>query len=102
MPDSLWPRWFVPLLLSALIAGCSRDPVPAPVAPAPPSASRVDAAALASLGRDLFFDASLSSPPGQSCASCHDPRWAFSTPRDRMNAGMAPGAEAESASPRER
>jgi cytochrome c peroxidase len=93
MPDSLWPRWFAPLLLSALIAGCSRDPVPAPVAPAPPSASRVDAAALASLGRDLFFDASLSSPPGQSCASCHDPRWAFSTPRDRMNAGMAPGAD---------
>jgi cytochrome c peroxidase len=30
------------------------------------------------LGRALFSDASLSVPPGTSCASCHDPRRAFS------------------------
>lgn len=24
------------------------------------------------LGKQLFFDTNLSSPPGQSCASCHD------------------------------
>jgi len=34
--------------------------------------------ALARLGEALFFDPSLSEPPGTSCASCHDPRRAFS------------------------
>jgi len=26
------------------------------------------------LGKKLFFDTNLSSPPGQSCAACHDPK----------------------------
>jgi cytochrome c peroxidase len=30
------------------------------------------------VGRQIFFDESLSTPPGTSCASCHDPRRAFS------------------------
>jgi cytochrome c peroxidase len=30
------------------------------------------------LGRQLFFDETLSEPHGTSCASCHDPRHAFS------------------------
>jgi cytochrome c peroxidase len=29
--------------------------------------------ARAEFGRLLFFDATLSEPAGQSCASCHDP-----------------------------
>ncbi len=32
------------------------------------------------LGRALFFDSTLSEPAGQSCASCHDPAFAFSDP----------------------
>jgi len=36
-------------------------------APAPLDDARV------ALGRRIFFDASLSEPPGTSCASCHDP-----------------------------
>lgn len=32
------------------------------------------------LGREIFFDAGLSSPPGQSCATCHDPNRGFSDP----------------------
>ncbi len=32
------------------------------------------------LGRRLFFEESLSFPPGQSCASCHDPKLAFASP----------------------
>ncbi|WP_082053987.1 cytochrome-c peroxidase [Methyloterricola oryzae] len=32
------------------------------------------------LGRRIFFDTSLSSPPGQACSSCHDPAFAFSDP----------------------
>lgn len=32
------------------------------------------------LGRRLFFEESLSTPVGQSCATCHDPATAFSNP----------------------
>lgn len=32
------------------------------------------------LGRRIFFDTGLSSPPGQACSSCHDPAFAFSDP----------------------
>ncbi len=32
------------------------------------------------LGKLLFFDESLSTPPGQSCSSCHDPNVAFADP----------------------
>jgi len=35
---------------------------------------------MAALGRALFFDTNLSSPPGQACASCHDPDRAFTDP----------------------
>jgi cytochrome c peroxidase len=37
-----------------------------------------DVPALRALGRAIFFDGALSEPPGTSCASCHDPRRAFS------------------------
>jgi cytochrome c peroxidase len=33
--------------------------------------------ARASLGRTIFFDGSLSEPPGMSCATCHDPARGF-------------------------
>src|SRR6185437_10490829 len=46
-------------------------PAPPPKAPAQPT-PRED------LGRRIFFDKGLSTPPGTSCASCHDPRLAFS------------------------
>ena len=36
------------------------------------------------LGRQLFFDTNLSSPAGQSCASCHEPRRAFTDPDKRI------------------
>jgi hypothetical protein len=32
------------------------------------------------LGKLLFFDENLSTPPGQSCAFCHDPKIAFADP----------------------
>ncbi|MEQ1527684.1 MAG: cytochrome c peroxidase [Methylococcales bacterium] len=34
----------------------------------------------AQLGRQLFFDTNLSSPPGQACASCHNPNTFFVDP----------------------
>lgn len=38
---------------------------------------------LTRLGEELFFDEGLSSPAGQSCASCHAPGSAFTDPQQR-------------------
>ena len=44
------------------------------------------------LGRKLFFDASLSNPSGQSCASCHAQNNAFADPQLRaVSAGAGHG-----------
>lgn len=45
------------------------------------------------LGLRLFFDASLSEPAGQSCASCHDPARAF-TGNNGSTLGVALGSRA--------
>ncbi len=68
-----------PLLLAALavvgtcglIAGRAAVPVSAP-APAD--------AAIADLGKKLFFDPSLSASGRQSCSSCHSPSYAYGPP----------------------
>jgi cytochrome c peroxidase len=46
------------------------------------------------LGRMLFFDTNLSSPPGQACAACHAPAVGFTGPDSMTNAMTAvyPGA----------
>lgn len=46
------------------------------------------------LGKNLFFDSNLSTPPGQSCAACHAPETGFTGPTSAINAGIAvyPGA----------
>lgn len=46
------------------------------------------------LGKQIFFDENLSSPSGQSCATCHDPAWGFTGPLGDINASEAvyPGA----------
>jgi cytochrome c peroxidase len=48
----------------------------------------------AMLGRQLFFDTTLSTPPGQACSSCHDPATGFRIPDSRVNLnyGVAVGA----------
>ena len=38
------------------------------------------------LGKALFFDTNLSSPPGQSCAACHAPEVGFTGPDSMLNA----------------
>jgi cytochrome c peroxidase len=40
------------------------------------------AAAMTDIGRELFFDASLSASGKVACVSCHDPRRAFGPPND--------------------
>lgn len=42
------------------------------------------------LGKAIFFDANLSTPPGVSCATCHDPAVAFADPRP--GAGTSQGS----------
>jgi len=41
------------------------------------------------LGKALFFDSNLSTPPGQSCAACHAPEVGFTGPDSAINAGQA-------------
>ena len=64
------------------------------------SASGIDAAELSpleQLGKQIFFDKNLSSPAGQSCASCHAPEVGFTGPDSNVNLktavyqGAAPG-----------
>src|SRR5262245_60846915 len=45
--------------------------------------------ALANLGRDLFFDTSISASGKTSCASCHLPQlgWAVTEPKSRNDSG---------------
>jgi len=49
---------------------------------------------LEELGKNLFFDSNLSTPPGQPCAACHAPSVGFTGPLSEINAGgsVYPGA----------
>jgi cytochrome c peroxidase len=65
---------------------------------AAPALARPDGLApLEELGRRLLFDAGLSTPPGQSCATCHDPAAGWTGPDSEQNYDTAvyPGAVAE-------
>ena len=46
------------------------------------------------LGKQIFFDKNLSDPPGQSCASCHDPAagWIGESSEINAHAAVYPGA----------
>jgi cytochrome c peroxidase len=53
-----------------------------------------DLSPLEHLGKQIFFDKNLSSPAGQSCASCHAPEVGFTGPDSAVNlkTGVYPGA----------
>lgn len=94
-----WHRAAAVLLVASLVGlglhGCEGSaaassvaiavaPAPEPALPAQRGAAYnvdprhpVSAAALAALGRDLFFDASLSASAKTACATCHDPAHAY-------------------------
>ncbi len=69
-------------MLGILMAGTACAAATAPSGPGPPPSSvqAPSAAGLAQLGRLMFFDASLSASGRQSCATCHDPRYAYGPP----------------------
>ncbi len=56
--------------------------------------SVMDLSLVETLGKAIFFDTNLSTPPGQSCASCHDPVVGFTVPDSGINAlgAVEPGA----------
>lgn len=63
---------------SLLIDSCKKDVVPIAT-----PAMKVQ------LGKNLFFDKTLSNPSGQSCSSCHSPGTGFSDPNHNIT---SPGA----------
>jgi cytochrome c peroxidase len=84
-----WRRTAVPVLSAALVLSvvlCRQGACAAADNLAPfyanTFANPPSAAAMAALGRQLFFDKSLSASGKISCASCHDPRRAFGPPND--------------------
>ena len=64
-------------LISFLTLSCSSQEITLDKNPNNLSASQ-------QLGKDIFFDARLSSPAGQSCASCHSPQHGFSHPNQKI------------------
>ena len=42
------------------------------------------------LGKNIFFDNTLSNPPGQSCATCHSPATGFTGPDSEVNLSGGP------------
>ncbi|MFL5357263.1 cytochrome-c peroxidase [Archangium sp.] len=76
-------RIFPPLVAGLLAcSGHSSAPEAAPAV----AASPVALTPLEQLGRQLFFDANLSEPAGQACASCHDPGAGWTGPASHVNA----------------
>jgi cytochrome c peroxidase len=92
-----------PLFSLALVVGSACLAGLATTAPAGAPVPANDAAPIVTLGRLLFFDAGLSEPPGQACATCHEPGHAFTDPdskrptskgvhRDRFGSRNTPSA----------
>jgi cytochrome c peroxidase len=70
-------------MIAVLMAGTSCAAVaahPSATDVGSPAAQAPSAAWLAQLGRLMFFDPSLSASGRQSCATCHDPRYAYGPP----------------------
>lgn len=70
----MYKQWIGTVLLAGLLwTGCHDSTVTS-------TTNGNAAAGKELLGKQLFFDTNLSSPPGQACASCHDPAHHFTDP----------------------
>jgi cytochrome c peroxidase len=78
------------LLFSGLMLLLALIPVSVMASPTPALDQLIP---LEELGEFLYFDANLSEPSGQSCASCHDPAFGFDDPDVGLpvSAGVIPG-----------
>jgi cytochrome c peroxidase len=94
-----WPSIAAAVLIALPVLGL---PACALMAQAPaasphvraPYAQRLDVAKLTALGREMFFDASLSASGRVSCASCHDPAHAYG-PSNALSVQPGGGANGE-------
>ena len=81
---------FFCFLSASFVAGCQGpepggDPSASGVsASAEPAASQLTLTRKESLGKLLFFDPMLSTPPGQSCSHCHSPSAGFGDPNQQL------------------
>ena len=71
-------------------------PAASVLAPLPPPVQPTNVVPLSTgeqLGKDIFYDATLSNPEGYSCATCHNPQTGFTGPSSSVNlvAGPVPG-----------
>jgi cytochrome c peroxidase len=89
--------WVVPVsfcVLAAFVVSGQQQPLKS----VPPAAVGIDHLlgdqGLQALGKKLFFDADLSTPPGQSCAACHSPEVGWTGPDEALNkrGSVYPGA----------
>jgi len=71
------------LPLSVFVLSSCETPEPA-VEDAPPVAQGVALTRKESLGKLLFFDPMLSTPPGQACSHCHSPGAGFGNPNQDL------------------
>ncbi len=72
------------LIITSILAGCGGG-----------EGSSIDPLLLKQeLGKKLFFDTNLSTPAGQSCASCHDPATGFADPNVDSSNPVSEGAVA--------
>jgi cytochrome c peroxidase len=78
-------------LAGTIVAVVAASALAADEGPPRPAATPFDAKE--SLGKRLFFEKSLSTPPGQACSACHDPRVAFADPDPGLpvSRGARPG-----------
>ena len=73
---------FLPLAL-AVLPSCETPEASADHAP-PAAAPQVALTPKESLGKLLFFDPALSTPPGQACSHCHAPSAGFGNPNQQL------------------
>ncbi len=85
--------WLLPAITLTASPATDRStsyaPLPAPAQPA----NLVPLSPAEQLGKDIFFDHTLSNPQGYACATCHVPSTGFTGPSDLVNAysGPVPG-----------
>ncbi len=80
------PRALLLAAASALfLAGCSSDTTDPTAGGAPVPGTSALRGSAADLGKAIFFDQNLSLRRNQSCSSCHDPAWGFSSPNENIN-----------------
>lgn len=94
-----WSRLLLPLALGVCLAACgggSSNNVPPAAASKEPAAQPGESlSAVATLGKQVFFDTSLSASGRLSCASCHGPDRAHAQPDARAVPLGGPGNDVD-------